>query len=171
MTQNQLNLLFNKNYKDLENYATTATNKLRRGTDPLSILSECYVYLDDKRHNINTEPELVSWGKTFIKNNLRWTTSPFNLKENGRNHSEIGDWHKPTDQDLDGDIIVELINKYESSLSSYNKRLFNIYIVQDLRKGREIAQHLDISISGAYSVINECKVIENNFKEWLKNQI
>jgi hypothetical protein len=171
MTQTKLNSIFNNNYKDLENYSTKASRKLTRGIDPLSILSECYVYLDDRRHDIDTESQMIAWAKTFIKNNLRWPTSPFNLKENGRGHSEFGDWTKPINQGLDSETIQELINTFESTLSSYDKRLFSIYIVQDIRKGREVAEHLDISISGAYSVITECKVIENNFKEWLKNQI
>jgi predicted DNA-binding protein YlxM (UPF0122 family) len=38
----------------------------------------------------------------------------------------------------------------------------------DLRKGKEIADHLDISISSAYPIIKECKQLELKLRSHIK---
>jgi predicted DNA-binding protein YlxM (UPF0122 family) len=38
----------------------------------------------------------------------------------------------------------------------------------DLRKGKEIADHLDISISSAYPIIKECKQLEHKLRSHIK---
>ena len=81
------------------------------------------------------------------------------------------DWGASTQDFLDSDGVESLINEFESKLSTYDKRLFSIYFRKDLKKGREISKHLNISISSAYIIAGECKKIEENFKKWLTKQV
>lgn len=172
MTQPALNRTFNEIYKDLETYTSKAIYSLNRAVDKHSIISECYLYVDDKRNEIDTKEELIAYSKTFIKNNLRWSNSPFNRRELTKtNHVEIEDWMFQSDSIFDYDMIKHKIEEFQQTLSAYDKRLFNIYFNLDLRKGKEVAKYLNISVSGAYMVINECKEVEQKFRKWILNQL
>jgi len=172
MTQEKLSNLFNRNYNNLLDYSSKASRVLTHKPASTQILSECYLYLDDKRHQLNTEEDVVSWGKTWIKNNLKWSSSPYKKLERIRpNHCEFEDWGSSSYDMIDGEAIQKLMSDFESTLNTIDKRLFSIYIVKEIRKGKDVAEHLDISISGAYGIINQCKEIEGKFKDWLKNQI
>jgi predicted DNA-binding protein YlxM (UPF0122 family) len=69
------------------------------------------------------------------------------------------------------DDILDKIGEFRDSLSTYDRRLFNIWWDLDLRKGREIAEHLDISISGAYNIIKECKGIDYRLENFIRKNI
>lgn len=172
MTQDLLSKIFNLNYPSFKEYSIKASKIMKGNPQIETLLSECYIYLDDKRHQLNDEADVVSWGKTWIKNNLRWGNSNYYKLENGRsNHIEFEDWDIPTTDTIDGDTIEKLMNTYYDKLNNHNKRLFSIYTLKGIRKGKDVATHLNISISGAYGIINECKEVEDKFKLWIISQI
>lgn len=171
MTQATLSNLFNRNYKEIYDYTSKASIRFNMANSINSLIAECYLYLDSKRKDLNDEPQMISWAKTFIKNNLRWTESPFRKMEKGRGHSEFEDWGQSQYDTPTEEWILELSDSFSNSLSPYDKRLFNIYTIKGLRKGIEVSDYLDISISSAFKVINECKEVESRFRNFIKQNV
>lgn len=171
MTQTTLSNLFNRNYKEIYDYTSKASIRFGMANSINSLIAECYLYLDSKRKDLETESQMISWAKTFIKNNLRWTESPFRKMEKGRGHSEFEDWGQSQYDTISEEDIMELWDTFNKNLNSYDKRLFNIYTVKGLRKGIEVSSYLNVSISSAFNVINECKQVEERFRNFIKQNV
>jgi hypothetical protein len=170
MTQNQLKILFNKNYQDIFVYTSKALTKHKNVVDASALLSECYLYLDDKRHDIDDESILVSWAKTFIKNNLNWSYSTVKKRENGKRQLVLVESYYDANlvqcsNDPTYEEIMEVLNDFKETLNTVDKRIFDMYTIRGIQKGKDMALHLGISISGAYGIIIRAKQLEEKFRK------
>jgi hypothetical protein len=170
MSEKDLSREFTKNFKDIETYTKKLINYLGKPIDSSWILSECYLYLHSNINQLDTPRTMISYAKNWIKNNLKWANSPLNRQIRVNNLST----DSPTIPGssgvflFDSDEIIDQLQDFRDNLSTYDKRLFNIYYDLDLRKGKEIAEHLDISISSAYPIIKECKNLEHKLRNHIK---
>jgi RNA polymerase sigma factor (sigma-70 family) len=172
MTQKELSQIFKANYNELKEYSTKASKVFSKNYEINSLISECYIYLHDKIESLHNEADVVSWAKTWLRNNIRWSNSNYHKIENGRpHHDEFQEEEFSIEDPIHSDEINSLILSYYSLLTPRKKRLFSIYIEKDLKKGKDVASHLNISISGAYGIISECKEVESSFKKWITHQI
>lgn len=171
MTKTDLDNYFVGSYKEIELYALKAIHLNKRNIDIVTVMNECYLYLLTKIWELNTLRCVVSYSKTWVKNNLLWNNSPLLRRELPRQgHIEIIE-----DITYDGVLTPEvdydeIKNGFYNNLNTYDKRLFNIYFNLELQKGLEIASYLDISLSSAYLVRNECKELEERYRNYVKKQ-
>jgi len=170
MSNSDLSREFSKSFQDIETYTKKLINYLGKPIDTAWILSECYLYLHNNIDSLDSPRTMISYAKNWIKNNLKWTNSPLNrqirlnnLPSDSPNISGSSGVHI-----FDSENILEQIQEFRDGLSTYDRRLFHIYYDMDLKKGRDIAHHLDISISSAYPIIKECKRIEQKLSNHIK---
>lgn len=171
MTNEKLNHLFSKNYDNLTDYGIKAIKHFRRKLDTTWVLSECYLYLVDNINLLVDESDIQSFSKNWIKTNLRWKTTPIVRSSQINNNSDdILFFYSTTDTPDSSDILTK-IEDFRDSLNTYDRRLFNIWWDLDLRKGKDIAKYLDISISGAYNIIKECKELDIRLEIYIRKNI
>jgi hypothetical protein len=175
INKQQLDSYFTSAYTEIEKFGLHSIKLNKRNIDVPTVMNECYLYLLDKINDLYTSRDVVAFSKTWIKNNLLWYNSPLLRQELPRyGQLEIID---DLTYDVDGigatvEKINEITEKFYSLLSSYDKGLFQIYFKLDLRKGKDIAEYLNVSLSGAYLVKNECKELETKYRNYLlKNLI
>lgn len=170
MSSQDLSREFSKSFQDIETYTKKLINYLGKPIDSAWIVSECYLYLHNNLDSLDTPRTMISYAKNWIKNNLKWTNSPLNrqIRVNNLSESQIIPGTSGV-HIFDSEIILEQIQDFRDNLSTYDRRLFNIYYDMDLKKGKDIAQHLDISISSAYPIIKECKQLEIKLRNHIKS--
>ena len=145
-------------------------NLLNNPIDVSWVLSECYLYLDTNKEAINDRSKLISYSKNWIKSNLKWKNSPLNRTIRLNNNAEDTPPIESTNNiyNFDLDRIEDEIESFRNALTPYEKRLFSMYYDMDLKKGKELSNHLDIPLSSAYPIIKECKVIETKLRNHIK---
>jgi DNA-directed RNA polymerase specialized sigma subunit len=112
---------------------------------------------------------MIAYAKNWIKCNLKWTNSPLNRQIRLNNlPSDSPIIPGTSEQGQNAEEILAQIQEFSTTLNQYDRRLFHIYYEMDLRKGKEIASHLDISISSAYPIIKECKQLELKLRNHIK---
>lgn len=172
MTNSELAQEFSSAYDGLFAYSARAIGALRINIEPEEVLSEAYIHVSGYADEIVSNGQLQSYAKNYIKCNLNWWNSPLRRQTRGRNHTELHSGHAVSGDDLpDADTIAEWTAEYIKSLTSQQRQLFNIYTTLGKRKGLEVALHLDISISGAYTYIREAKVLEDGYRLHIKSKI
>jgi hypothetical protein len=143
------------------------------------VISECYLHLDKHKEEITNDSVLISYAKNFIKRQMFWSNGVF-MKEDKLNR-------RSTDQDVSSytdplvstpsqlvaecsPFEIDLDSKYEefyNTLSTYDKRLFDIYHYKNHQLTREIAEHLNISMTSAHQILTQCKDLNERFKAFL----
>lgn len=172
MTNEQLNHYFSKNYDSLTEYGSKAISHFRRKLDTTWLLSECYLYLVDNITLLNTESDVQSFSKNWIKTNLKWKTTPImRMAEIKSNDINIDYIDRKSTITHSSDHIITLIEEFRLTLSTYDRRLFNIWWDLDLRKVNEVANYLEISSSGAYRIIKECRELELKLEKYIRKNI
>jgi hypothetical protein len=171
MSSQDLSREFSKSFQDIETYTKKLINYLGKPIDSAWILSECYIYLHSNLDSLETPRVMISYAKNWIKSNLKWTNSPLNrqIRLNNLPNDSPNIQGSSGVHIFDSEIILEQIQDFRDNLSTYDRRLFNIYYEMDLRKGKDIASHLDISISSAYPIIKECKQLEIKLRNHIKS--
>ena len=161
---------FSKSFQDIETYTKKLINYLGKPIDSAWIMSECYIYLHNNLALLDTSRKMISYAKNWIKCNLKWTNSPLNRQIRLNNiPSDSPDIPGTSGVYLfDSETILDQIQDFSSGLNQYDRRLFHIYYEMDLRKGKDIANHLAISISSAYPIIKECKQLELKLRNHIK---
>lgn len=169
LKQQEINEIVTKNHSGLLEYTEKAIYALKRNIDSTTLLSEGYLHLQSYASELKNEAQVISYYKNFIKMNLTWTNSPVIRNERAilidfskRSQEE---YHQPPEE------CEEWIKSWESTLKNEEARLWNIWYHRNLRKGREIAEHLDISISGSYSLIKECKLLEQDLRNYILKKL
>lgn len=160
---------FSKSFQDIETYTKKLINYLGKPIDSAWIMSECYIYLHNNLALLDTSRKMIAYAKNWIKCNLKWTNSPLNRQIRLNNlPSDSPIIPGTSEQTQNAEVILAQIQDFSSGLNQYDRRLFHIYYEMDLRKGKEIASHLDISISSAYPIIKECKQLELKLRNHIK---
>lgn len=168
-SERDLSREFSKSFQDIETYTKKLINYLGKPIDSAWIMSECYIYLYNNLALLDTPRKMISYAKNWIKCNLKWTNSPLNRQIRLNNLSESPNIPGTSGVHIfDSETILDQISTFTESLNTYDRRLFHIYYDLDLRKGKEIADHLDISISSAYPIIKECKQLELKLRNHIK---
>lgn len=170
LSQNEINDCISRHFQEIREYTEKAIHALKRNIDATTLISEGYLHIHKCRSDLHTEADVISYYKNFIKMNLRWSNSPII-----RNERAILIDYSKKDLDLSFDTppqeTQEWIKSWESTLKNEEARLWNIWYHRNLRKGREIAEHLDISISGSYSLIKECKLLEQDLRNYILKKL
>ena len=90
MIKTDLDKYFIDAYKEIELYAIKAINLNKRNVDIVTVMNECYLYLLTKILELKTDKCVISYSKTWIKNNLLWHNSPLLRRELSRHgHLEL----------------------------------------------------------------------------------
>jgi DNA-directed RNA polymerase specialized sigma24 family protein len=173
ITEQEFKKAFAENYANIEEYTKKALNWSRSRLDYQALINDAYIYTWDNIAHLEAGSQVVSWMKTYIKNNIKWPNSEVQRRD--RLSSRQNDIQTPTTSSSNMEMTTEQIEqlqiRFVASLTPYNRRLFHIWFVLGLRKGREIAQHLNMSISTGYIVIRNCKQLSEDYKNWLKQNI
>lgn len=173
LTKDQLDYEFTAIYAVLEDFATNTIRYTKRNIDLYVVINECYLYLHSKMENLFCKEDVVAYAKTWIRNNLLWTNSPLLRQElPKKNQLEALDHIIPSQLNYSGQHVdvIKMQDMFYMTLSSYDKRLFNIYFNLNKQTGKDVAKYLDISVSSAYNLIKECKVIEQKYVHFIKRQ-
>lgn len=171
MSNKELNHYYTKNYDNIANYGTKAIKHFRRKLDITWVMSECYLHLYNSHNQLNNESDVISWSKNWIKTNLQWKTTPIVRASKVNNNVDDFTFMIESNTYFNEDDILNKIDEFRDSLSSYDKRLFNIWWDLDLRKGKDIAEYLDISMTGAYRIISECKDLDFRLEKYIRKNI
>ena len=172
MTNSELAREFSNSYEGLFTYSVRAIGALRINIEPEEVLSEAYLHISGYADEIVSNGQMQSYAKHFIKCNLNWWNSPLRRQTRGRNHAECHSGHAVSGGELpDAETIDQWTDEYIKSLTNQQRRLFHIYTTLGKQKGLDVAAHLDISISGAYTYIREAKVLEAGYREHIKKKI
>lgn len=166
LNKNELKSTFSKKYSSIREYASKAVWALSNNVEVDDLISECYLYVWDRAEEIKDSQTLEAWSKNYIKMSLHWNNTPVNRMVRKEN-VEIFEYDQPVSNPTNFDNLEEETRKFEDTLTSLEKRLFNIYYTLDLRTGDAIAKHLGISRTSGYNLIPQCKEIENRFKKHL----
>lgn len=170
MTTQQLNHEFAELYPKLEDYAKKALNHFRSPVDLSAVLSECYLHVRRYETEIQNSSQLEAYCKHWMKQNIRWRTSPLSKPYFQAQHEELSDSFIDNSFDL-GSFIDVKTREFHSTLSTYEQRLWSIYFEKHKDSGRLIAEHLDMSISTGYIVLRECKQLSEKYREFLLRYI
>lgn len=171
MTSENLNHYYTKNYDNLTDYSIKAIKHFRRKLDTTWVLSECYLYLVDNIYLLKNESDVQSFSKNWIKTNLRWKTTPIVRASQVNNNSEDILFFHSINNGPDSSDILSKIEDFRDTLNTYDRRLFNIWWDLDLRKIKEVAEYLQISSSGAYRIIGECKELDIRLEIFIRKNI
>lgn len=170
LSQNEIDICITSHFQEIKEYTEKAIHALKRNIDATTLISEGYLHIHKCRSDLHSEADVISYYKNFIKMNLRWSNSPIIRSERAilidctKRDLELS-FDSPPEQ------LQEWISTWESLLKNEEARLWNIWYHRNLRKGREIAEHLDISISGSYSLIKECKLLEQALRNYIVKKL
>jgi len=169
MTTQQLNDEFTRLYSTLEDYARKALSYFRSPVDLSAVLSECYLHVRRFETEIQNSSQLEAYCKHWIKQNLRWKTSPLS-KPYYSTHQELQDVYRDTTFQFE-EFLLRRNTEFLQTLSPYQQRLWSIYFEKHKVSGRLIAEHLKMSLSTGYVVLRECKEISQKYREFLLKYI
>lgn len=170
MTKAFLDKEYTRLYPELTRYALGALRTHCLGHEPDLIVADAYLHLHNMMEAITDAHHLESIAKNYIKMNIQWWNSPYRRLHRGSENLPILGAVETTPL-LDLSDLPQVTEDFISTLSTRERRLFNIYTVNEYRKGRDVAQYLGISISGAYILIHEAIEIENRYRQWCINKL
>jgi hypothetical protein len=173
MTKTELNNFYTNRYNEIELYAIKTIKHFKRDIDITTVLSESYIHLDKCKDELTDEKKAMSFVKNWIKMNLYWGNSPMLLKNRNLTTS---------DEISDNRVYEYTITNFEVNYKKWEdefycrlprikKNMWYIWWILGIKKGKPMSEHLNISISGAYTVINDCKQLEIEFREFIKQKI
>jgi hypothetical protein len=171
MSNNELNHYFTINYENIAGYGTRAIKHFRRKLDITWVMSECYLHLYNSHNQLKDENDVIGWSKNWIKTNLQWKTTPIVRASQINNNTDDFTFMIESNSYINEDDILCKIETFRDTLSTYDRRLFNIWWDLDLRKGKEISEYLDISFTGAYRIIKECKDLDFRLENFIRKNI
>ncbi len=170
MTKSQLDRDFVTIYKSIDEYASKAIKFFRSNIEKEYLLSETYIYVEERKSIIDNIRTLESFCKNYIKKSIIWKNSKVNRelkKQVPYSDLESISYRYTNTNDPNYENYIELLNDFCRNLNQYDKRLFNIWFNLELKTGKKIAEYLNISLSLSYKTIKECKEIEERFKNYI----
>ena len=167
MTRSEFDRIFTEHWEEFNLYATRYVKHLGLSIRAEDSVTGAYLHLLKEIEELHEGSEIVSHGKNWIKMNLRWTQSPLRREHRGREHAELGDWDQSQTVDPDWERIDPLTSLWVKRLDLRSRRIWSLYWDLDLRRGRELAEHLNISTSGAYLLLKEARELEQSYREWI----
>lgn len=173
MTKNQLDKDFVIIYNSIDKYATKAIKFFRSNVEKEYLLSETYIYVEERKEMIRTISELESFCKNFIKKSLIWKNSKIHRelkKQVPYTDLEVVAYKCYTTTEPNYQNYEAILNSFIKTLNPYERRLFNIWFNLELKTGKQISEYLSISLSLSYRTIKECKTIEDRFKNYIINK-
>jgi hypothetical protein len=166
MSEAELASEFTRCYPSLVEYASKALWKLHSPLELDDVLAECYLHCHSCRVLITPNNPLEGVAKNWIKSNLHWPTSPIKLKLIPKDISQDALVGIPSGTPSDSDPSA-VIEEWYSTLTPYERRLWNLWYQQDLRRGKQIAGYLDISVSSGFQLLRECRELSERFRQWI----
>lgn len=168
MHSDTYNEFFVQRYDEFILYAKKALLRANLFHDPEVVVGDAYLYGWERLDIFPTEPQMIAVIKNWIKMNIIWTNSPYRRSFNEVRLMPVKSLETYMELDWDYETLKA---EFVKSLTPKARREFSIYTEKNLRKGREVALHLNCSTSGAYRIIRSAKRVENQWKEWCKNQM
>jgi hypothetical protein len=173
MSNKELGIFYDKNWLEIEEYTIKTIKHFKRNLDVSGVIAESYIHLDKEKEKIEGDRMAMSFVKNWIKMNMLWYNSPILLKNKMiSGEAEINDNKSYEYTYLNIDInYKKWEDKFYYELPRLKKNIWYIWWHLNLRKGKDISKHLNISISGAYLVIKECKELELSFRDYIKKKL
>lgn len=167
MTKSELDEHLQAHWDELGLYAKKYISVLALSIGAEDAVTGAYLHCLQCREEIEGPNEFIARSKHWIKMNLRWTQSPLRREHRGREHDEIGPWDRGHEGDPDWSGVGPLTQAWKAQLDLRSRRIWSLYWELDLQKGRPLAEHLNISISGAYLLLKEARELEQSYRQWI----
>lgn len=167
MTKSELDEHLQAHWDELGLYAKKYISMLALSIPAEDAVVGAYLHCLQCREEIEGPNEFIARSKNWIKMNLRWTQSPLRREHRGREHAELGDWDRGQSGDPDWERVDPLTALWVKGLGVRSRRIWSLYWDLDLRRGRALAEHLNISTSGAYLLLKEARELEQSYREWI----
>jgi hypothetical protein len=168
-----IDLFYKKKYKTLYEYAIKYMNVKGRKYDASVLVSESYLFVSEynfTKMNI-TEGDIEGLAKVFIKNQIRWETTPVNLKNCIKDNEDIEVVDLTNDYIIyDSEFITNIVNEFIETLNRYDRGIFNIYYTKNMTKWKDISSYLNISRASSFTILREAKLIESNLRDYVKSK-
>jgi hypothetical protein len=168
MQQIQINNWWTANYKDLLLYAKKWIISRKRQIEPAAALAEAYIYIYDRRNDIQDAGQLSAWTKHWLKKNIDWQENKLSKTETSRAKemsTEIGNTR--VEYSLDAKIN-ELVQGFAATITDkLDKRIFLLYWVTGLQTGALLSSHINVSISQGYIYLARARKYEAAFRAWV----
>jgi len=177
MKKKLIDKVITKNYSYLVSYTNAHIKKYNHTRyEAEEIISLCYSYLLDFEFIELDEENIIKMTQYWIKKQLCWNTSPINYKKkkgvNINYNVDLSIYEVASyDSFLDISLIEELSDNYFEGKTSYTKQLWNMYYNKGIDTAVKMAEYLDMSRTTGYNTIRECKVIEQDFKNYVIKEI
>lgn len=166
-----LNKEFTSIYDDLHLYALKASIKINRSIPVEDILSECFLYVYSRRDRITDKSQLTAWCKKWIKSHLYWGNGSLVRQSLDIKAQEIPQNLSLTiDYSVTEQMILDWIKEWEMTLSAMDKRIWNMWHHQNIRKGKEFAKFLNISVDYGFSLVRDGKRLDLSLRNYIKQK-
>jgi len=175
MTDTTLKLEFDNNYEEIKSYAAKINHKFHKFKDLDVMLSECYIYLHDNKEKIEQTSNMIAMSKGFIKRQFFWKKGVYSNKLRAicsdKELQVFSNYIEENSVSIDYDKLMEYYDQFYNTLSLYDKSLFDIYHKKNRQITRELAEHLDISMTSAYDILLQCREINERLKTFLQQNM
>lgn len=179
MTKGEIDVYFTEKYEEIKLYIEKSFSKHKIfNENPDFFFSELYLYIVERKDEIDSEQDLRNYISTFIHNNTYWTNSSIRESENYsrlRKNVEFIPEHFENLTEDTSDLETEakmneykaVIEMYYKSLTSLEKKaVWEIYFIEKKRTIQEFADYIQRSRSVADKFI---KTLWKDIREYYKN--
>lgn len=146
-------------------------NKTSNVISPGNMFSNVYLYVIERKDDLDSINELESYIFKYISNESWWRNGT-NFKEERLISSdrEVLDFDSPDEDDSVGREIQYnkwryILTSFKMSLINQDAVLYDLYINKGINTSSKLARHLNISTTGAYYLIKAFRDKMNSFIE------
>ena len=170
------------NFERMLLLATARCITYKRNIDPATLISNCYEYLIDRQDQV-TEENIESFAFRYINMQVIWTNSDTNKEElQTATPFYRSLQYDPSLVKHEADSISEKVKEEEvyqerkaiialyyqkADIDKAQKRLLEVMLRENIITSRVVAQHFDISHTGAWILIKQLKGDIQKFKKEL----
>lgn len=160
---------FTSYYGQLKKTITLIAKKYKSDITYDNVISHTYIYIIDNEvklkafsemHNKTMAHTIYSFVLRYVNGTYQWSRSYLN-KENRKfsnKFSNIDDVLEPPSTHQYDDIYnEEFIADFHLSLTKLDRICFNLYYYEGMDNPKDLAEHLQISLSSTYTIINKLK--------------
>lgn len=182
VNKQDIDLYFTNNYNSINALAKNIINQFKRNYDSESLLSNGYIYLNQKIKEIPTTEDIQKWLITYIKNEIKWENSQIKKEEKINYSEQIDDKYDAIDDetDIQDKIAFEMrYNEQKTILFQYRNQyqqdkqkqiIFDVYFVKGFSSSRKMAKHFGLHYVTCWKLIKEMKSDINHFIENVYNK-
>lgn len=170
MTKQEVDSYFNENYEDIKLYISKSFSKNGIFNESVDMfLSEAYLYIYDRKEDIDTNKDLKNILSKFIYSNTYWTNSQVRESEVYSRKIKNVEYNAENFQNaIDEEIDLEFeknINEYKAVVQMYylqltsleKKAVWEIYFIENKKTVAEFSRYIKMKNEVGSQFIKELK--------------